>query len=87
MQQPKTWTECAALINDPELHTVLRVRLFELAMSQTSAVATRAIEMLLGAPQDADAHDLRDVPTAQLERAKARAEELIRTMLEDEEAL
>lgn len=73
LPNPVTWDECAKYINDDKLFLILRVRLFFLAMTQTSSTAPKAIEMLMGLGQENAGADLANVPTSVLEAARTRA--------------
>lgn len=69
MQKPKSWAEAEKLVGAPELERLLTIRLIELAFTQETAVALRAIEMLeprLGVGADNPLSEISDVELMEL---------------------
>jgi hypothetical protein len=73
MKRPNSWEDFEKLAVDETQFDVLRVRLYELAFTQTSAVAVNSISLLMELGVKSGSNDLTHVSTEALEAARERA--------------
>lgn len=77
MKDYNQWENARSLLSDEQRNMILQTRLVQLAFSDKSAVAIKAVEMLLNMPQP-ESDDLLDgVDTATLLEASARVDNWI----------
>ena len=76
VQPPAMKPEYQALYHAPDLHERIYVRLLEIGFTEGGASAIRALEIVLGLPQEAN-DDLAGVATAALVAARERARAFI----------
>lgn len=75
----QSWEECLKLARSGEdLEVLLRARLLQLAFTQVTTTATKAIEMLQGVGYEALDEGLGDVTSEKLREINERANDFIR---------
>jgi hypothetical protein len=84
LKKPLNWDDFVALSSDPAITSVMRVRLIEIAFSESGSVAVKAIELLSAMPPPDNDVDLTEVPTEVLLEAERRARDYLEKLSADE---